>query len=79
MVENLERILRRSNNKVDKDIFHLQKSLSLPVKSVESIEKIILDKVTDQALLRSKSTFELSQVTIGPKGLKFPSSTQQPS
>ena len=47
MVENLERILRRSSIKVDKGIFHLQKSLSLPVESVKSVESIVLDKETD--------------------------------
>ena len=39
VVENPERIQRRSNNKDDEGIFHLQKSLSLPAKSVESAEK----------------------------------------
>ena len=56
VVENPERILRRSNIKADKGIFNLQKSLSFPAKSVESIEKIVLDKEADQALLRYKST-----------------------
>lgn len=79
VVENPERILRRSKIKDDKGIFHLQKSLSLPAKSVRSIENIILDKETDQALLRSKSTSELSQVTIGPGGLNFPIFAQHPS
>lgn len=77
VVENLERILRRSNNKANKGSFHLQNCLSLPTKSVESIENIILDKETNQSLLRSKYTFELSQVTVGLEGLNFPSSSQQ--
>jgi hypothetical protein len=71
VVENPERILRRSRIKVDKGIFHLQKSLYLPAESVKSVENIVLDKETDQSLLRSKSTFELSQVTIGPRKLNF--------
>ena len=75
MVENLERILRRSSIKDDKGIFHLQKSLSLPVESVKSIENIILDKDIDQSLLRSKSTYELSQVTIVLEGLNFSKSS----
>ena len=79
VVENPERILRRSNNKADKGIFHLQKSLSLPAKSVESIENIILDKESDQSLLRSKSASELSQVIVGPERSNSPRSNQQPS
>ena len=71
MVENLERILRRSSIKVDKGIVHLQFFLSLLAKSVKSNENIILDKETDQSLLRSKSASELSQVIVGPKGLNF--------
>ena len=46
VVENPERILR-SSIKVDKGIFHLQKSLSLPVESVKSVESVILDTGTD--------------------------------
>jgi hypothetical protein len=76
VVENPERILRRSNNKVDKGIFHLQKSLCLLVESVKSIENIILDKETDQSLLRSKYSSELSQVTVGSEGLNFPRPAQ---
>jgi hypothetical protein len=78
VVENPERILRRSSIKVDKGIFHLQKSLSLPTKSVKSIENIVLNKETDQALLISKFAYELSQVTVGPERLNF-SRPSQPS
>ena len=60
VVENPERILRRSNIKVDKGISYLQKSLSLPAESVKSDESFSLDKGTDQSLLRSKSATELS-------------------
>ena len=37
VVENPKRILRKSNIKADKGIFHLQKYLSLPAESVKSI------------------------------------------
>jgi hypothetical protein len=76
VVEKLESIMRRSSIKVDKGIFHLQNSLSLPTKSVESIENIILDKETDQALLRCKSTSKLCQVNVDLDRLNFPSSAQ---
>ena len=79
VVENLERILRRSNVKADKGIPHLQKSLSLLAKSVNIVESIILDKETDQSLLRSKSSSELSQVITGPKRLNLSRPAQQPS
>ena len=59
MVENPERILRRSNTQGDKGIFHLQKSLSLPVESVKSAKSFSFDKGTDQSLSRSKSAIEL--------------------
>ena len=71
VVENPKRILRRSSIKVDKGIFHLKKSLSLLVESVKSVESIILDKETNQSLLRSKSSSELSQVSTGPERLNF--------
>ena len=79
MIENPETILRRSNNKDDKGIFHFQKSLSLPAKAVKSIENIILYKKFEKYLFRSKSTSELSQVTVRPERLNFHKSTQQPS
>jgi hypothetical protein len=78
VVENPERILR-SSIKADKGIFHLQKSLYLPAESVKSVERIILDKGTDQPLLRSKYAFELSQVSTGLERLIFYRPTQQPS
>ena len=79
MVENLEWILRRGNTKANKGIFHLQKPLSLLAESVKSVESIILDKGTDQSLLRSKSTSELSQVIIAPERLNISRPSQQPS
>ena len=47
MVENPDRILRRSNIHADKGIPHLQKSLCLPAKSVKSAESFTFDKGTD--------------------------------
>ena len=52
VVENPERILRRSNTQADKGIFHLQKSLSLLVESVKSAESFSFDKGIDQSLTR---------------------------
>ena len=63
--------MRRSRIKADKGIFHLQRSLSLSAKSVESIENIFLNKETNQALLISKSTSKLSQVIVGLERLNF--------
>ena len=41
--------------------------MSLPAKSVKSVESFSFDKGTDQSLSRSKSATELSQVFIGPE------------
>ena len=79
VVEDLERILRRGRIKADKGIFNLQMSLSLPTESVKSIENIILNKETDQSLLRSKSSSKLSQVIVGRERIKFSRLAQQPS
>ena len=68
VVENPNRILRRSNNRVVKGIFHLPKSLSLPAKTVENI---ILDKKFEKALLKSKYASELSKIIVGPEELDF--------
>ena len=79
VVENLERILRRSSSQADKGIFHLQKSLSLPSQSVNSAESFSFDKGTDQSLSRSKSATELSQSFTGPERPNLSKPTQQPS
>ena len=71
VVENPERILRRSNSKANKGIFHLHKSLSLPTKGIKYIVDIILDEKFGKTLLRYKSTLELNQITFGPEGLIF--------
>ena len=67
VVENPERILRRSNTQDDKGIFHLQKSLSLPVESVKSARSFSFDKGVDQSFSRSKFATKLSQALIGPE------------
>ena len=67
VVENLERILRRSNTQADKGIFPLQKSLSLPAKSVKSSESSSFYKGIDQSLPRPKFSSELSQDFTGPE------------
>lgn len=79
VVEDLEKILRTSNNNANKGIFHLQKSLSLLAKGVKSIVDIILDEKFDKRLLRSKSASDLNQVTFSPGRLIFAKSAQQPS
>lgn len=75
MVEDPERVLRRSNNKADKGIFHLHKSLSLPAKGIKNIVDAILDEKFEKTLLKSKSVAELSQVTFSPEALNFSEST----
>ena len=67
VVENPERILRRSNTQANKGIFHSQKSLSLLAESLKSAKSFGFDKGTDQSLSRSKSATELSQVFTGPE------------
>ena len=67
VVENPERILRRSNTQADKGIFHLQKFVSLPAESVKSVESLSFDKGTNQSLSRSKFATELIQALIGPE------------
>ena len=71
VVDHPERILRRSNNKVDKGILHLQKYLSLRAKDVKSIVDIILDKKFEQMLLTSKYNSYLSQVVFDTERLIF--------
>ena len=79
VVENPERILRRSSIKVDKGIFHLQKYLSLSAKGVKSVDGIILNRKFEKILLRSKSNSELSQDTFGLERLNFFDFAQHPS
>ena len=79
VVENPERILRRSNTQAGKGIFHLQKSLSLPAESVKSAKSFSFDKGTDQSLSRSKSSTELSQAFASPERPNLFKPAQQPS
>ena len=79
LVENPERILRRSNTQADKGIFHLQKFVSLPVESVKSTSSFVFDKGTDQSLSRSKSSTKLSQAFTGPERQNLSKLAQQPS
>ena len=60
VVENPKKILRRSNTQANKGILHLQKSVSLPAKSVKSVESFSFDEGADQSLSRSKSDTKLS-------------------
>lgn len=62
VVEDLEKILRRNNNKTDKETFHLQRSLSLPAEGIQSIDDIIFNEKFEQMLFRCKSCPDLSQV-----------------
>ena len=76
VVENPERILRRSNTQVDKGIFHLQKSMSLPTESVKSAESFSFDKGIDQSLSRSKASTELHQALTSPERPNLSKPTQ---
>ena len=49
MVDNPERILRRSSTPVDKGISHLQRASSLPTESVKGFISCDFDKETDQS------------------------------
>ena len=78
VVEDPENILR-SSNKNDKGIFHLQRSLSLPVEGIKSIDDVIFDKKFEQTLFISKSSSDLSQVIFDPERLISSKFAQQPS
>ena len=65
MVDNLERILRRSSTLVDKGISHLQRASSWPTESVKGFTSFDFDKESDESFSSSKSKTELSQVPIG--------------
>ena len=79
VVENPERILRRSNTQADKGIFHLKKSLSFPAESVKSAESFSFDKGIDQSLSRFKFATELSQAFTSPERPNLFKPSQQPS
>ena len=67
VVDNPERILRRSNTQADKGISHLQRALSLPTESVKGFTSFDFDKETDQSFSSFKSKIELSQALTSPK------------
>ena len=67
VVDNPERILRRSNTQADKGISHLQRALSFPTESVKSFTSFDFDKETDQSFPTSRSETELCQDLIGPE------------
>ena len=79
MVDNPERILRRSSTPVDKGISHLQRASSLPIESVKCFTSFDFDKETDQSFPRSRSKTELCQVLIGPERPNNLTPAQQPS
>ena len=79
MVDNPERILRRSSTQVDKGISHLQRDSSLPTESVKGFTSFDFDKETDQSFPRSKSETELSQALTGPERPNIFRPAQQPS
>ena len=67
VVDNPERILRRSNTQADKGISHFQRALSLPSESVKGFSSFVFYKEIDQSFSRSKSETELSQAPNGPE------------
>ena len=79
MVDNLERILRRSSTQADKGISHLQRDSSLPTRGVKSFTSFDFDKDADQSFPRSKSETELCQVLTGPERPNIFGPAQQPS
>ena len=79
VVEDPNRILRRCNNKVDKGIFHLQKSLSLRAKGIKNTDDITFGQKFKQSFFRFKSSSELNQLVFDPKSLISSKSAPQPS
>ena len=79
MVDNPERILRRSNTPTDKGISHLQRASSLPTESVKGFTSFYFDKEIDQSFPRSRSKTELCQVLTSPKRPNTFRPTQLPS
>lgn len=65
MVDNPERILRRSSTQADKGISHLQRASSLPTESVKCFTSFDFDKETNQSFPRSRYEIELCQVLTG--------------
>ena len=79
MVDNPERILRRSSTPADKGISHLQRASSLPTESVKCFTSFDFDKETDQSSPRSKSETKLCQVLTSLERPNIFRPAQQPS
>ena len=54
VVDNLERILKRSSTQVDKGISHLQRASYFPTESVKGFTSFDFDKEIDQSFPRSR-------------------------
>ena len=67
MVDNPERIMRRSSTQENKGISHLQRASSLPTESVRGFPSFDFHKESDQSFPRSRSEIELCQVLTGPE------------
>ena len=79
VVDNPERILRRSSTQVDKGISHLQRASSFPTESVKGFTSFDFDKETYQSFPRSRSETELCHVLTSPERPNTFIPTQQPS
>lgn len=79
MVDNPERILRRSSTQADKGISHLQRASSLPTESVKCFTSFYFDNEIDQSFSRSRSENELCPILTGPERPNTFRPTQQPS
>ena len=79
MVDNPERILRRSSTQADKGISHLQRASSVPTESVKHFTSFDLDKEIDQSFPRSTSKSELCQVLTSPERPNTSRPARQPS
>ena len=67
VVDNPERILRRSSTPTDKGISHLQRASSFPTESVKSFTSCDFDKEADQSFPRSRSETKLCQALTSPE------------
>ena len=67
MVDNPERILRRSNTQADKGISHLQRASSLPAESVNGFTSFDFDKELIYPFQDLSLKVELCQALTGPE------------
>ena len=79
VVDNPERILRRSSTQADKGISHLQRASSSPTERVKGFTTFYFDKETNQSFPRSNSETELCQVLTGLERPNISRPAQQPS